>query len=179
MLSQRQVIFATTTFIVSLVIISSVHARSEEIVRAMPFVPTPTFTITPSPTPTNTPTPTLTPTPTNTPTPTSTPTPTPTNTPHPLPASDFESYFDQYSNQYGVDKNKLKKIAQCESGIHPGANNGEYGGMFQFSIPTWQGTRAQMALDTNPDLRFGARESIETAAFKISRGGENAWANCL
>ncbi len=177
MLSQRQWIIAVTTFIVFLIIISNVHARSQEIVRAMPFIPTPTFTITPSPTPTSTPTPTLTPTPTNTPTPTATP--TPTNTPTPLPASDFEALFDQFSSQYGVDKDKLKRIAYCESGGHPGANNGEYGGMFQFSIGTWQGTRSQMGMDTNPDLRFGARESIETAAFKISRGGENAWSGCL
>lgn len=179
MLSKRQFLLALSTFVISLVIISSVHARSEEIVRAMPFVPTPTFTITPSPTPTNTPTPTLTPTPTNTPSPTPTATPTPTNTPKPLPQSDFESMFDQYSSQYGIDKNKLKKIAYCESGGNPGASNGEYGGMFQFSVATWQGTRAQMGLDTNPDLRFGAKESIETAAFKISHGGESAWAGCL
>lgn len=177
MLSKRQFFIALSTFVISLLIISNVHARSNEIVRAMPFIPTPTLTITPSPTPTNTPTPTATPTPTNTPTPTATP--TPTNTPTPIPPSEFESMFDQYSNQYGIDKNKLKKIAFCESGGNSGANNGIYGGMFQFSAETWQGTRSQMGLDTNPDLRFGAKESIETAAFKISRGGEGAWKNCL
>ena len=112
-------------------------------------------------------------------TPTITPVPTLTLTPTSATRSNFEEYFDQYSSLYEVDKNQLKKIAYCESGAHPGANNGDYGGMFQFTTETWQGTRAQMGADTNPDLRFGARESIETAAFKISRGGENAWKNCI
>jgi len=135
-----------------------------------------------TPTPTSTPTPTLTPTPTNTPTPTIPPTPTftpmPTHTPTPMPVTDFEGYFDQYSGQYGVDKDQLKKIAYCESGGGAGARNGDYGGMFQFSTQTWQSTRSQMGADTNPDLRFGAKESIKTAAYKISRGGIGAWRNC-
>ncbi len=137
-----------------------------------------------SPTPTSTPTPTLTPTPIPTSTPTPTPTPLPTATPTPspptpIPATSFESYFDQYSIQYKVNKDLLKKIAFCESGISPGAKNGPYGGMYQFTIETWQATRKQMGVDANPDLRFGAKEAIETAAFKISRGGESAWKNCL
>lgn len=177
MLPKKQFIFAASTFFVSLIIISQVHARSQEIVQAMPFIPTPTLTITPSPTPTLTPTPTSTPTPTATPTPTSTPTPTPTATP--MPPTSFEEYFEQFSSQYGADKDLMKKIAYCESGAHPGAANGDYGGMFQFSTETWISTRNQMGLDSNPDLRFGAREAIETAAFKISRGGQNAWSGCL
>ncbi len=131
----------------------------------VPFFPTPT------PTPTSTPSPTLTLTPTLT--------PTPTNTPTPLPPSSYDEYFDQYSSQYNVDKNQLKKIAICESGMNPGSTNGDYGGMYQFTSETWINTRAQMGIDTNPSLRFAARESIETAAFKISRNGTNAWANCL
>lgn len=138
----------------------------------------PTLTPTPTQTPTPTLTPTVTPTPTLTPTPTQTPTPTPTNSPTPMPRSDYEDYFEQYSKQYGVDKDVMKKIAYCESGGHPGANNGEYGGMFQYSVSTWEETRRQMGADPNPDLRFGAKESIETTAFKLSRGGDRAWANC-
>ncbi len=103
----------------------------------------------------------------------------PTHTPTPMPPSDFENYFDQYSNQYGVDKELLKKIAYCESGGNPGAHSGPYGGMFQFSESTWIATRSDMGADTNVNLRFGAKESIETAAFKISKGGEKAWLNCI
>ncbi|MBP9690467.1 transglycosylase family protein [Candidatus Woesebacteria bacterium] len=151
--------------------------RSKGTVLGVVIIPSHTPTPSPTPTPTLTPTPTHTPTPTLTPT--QTPTPTPTNTPTPMPTSSFENYFDQYSAQYGVDKELMKKIAFCESGGHPGASNGEYGGMFQYAASTWESTRRQMGMDPNPDLRFGARESIETTAFKLSRGGASAWKNCL
>jgi hypothetical protein len=51
--------------------------------------------------------------------------------------------------------------------------------MYQFTSETWAATRRQMGADPNPDLRFGAKEAIETAAFKIANKGESAWANCL
>ncbi len=125
--------------------------------------------------------PTETPTPTTTPSPTPIPsyTPVPTNTPIPLPVSSYESLFDQFSNQYTVDKNLLKKIALCESGINPSSNGGIYAGMYQFAERTWINTRSQMGADTNPDLRFSAKDAIETAAFKISHGGIGAWSGCL
>lgn len=169
-------------FLIILVVVVAVFIFSKKgsvlgVSDMIPFFPTPTPTVTPTPSPTQTPTPTLTPTPTATPTPTLTP--TPTSTPTPLPPSEHEAYFDQYSSHYGVDKNQLKKIAMCESGINAGAANEDYGGMYQFTTDTWVNTRAQMGMDTNPNLRFGARESIETAAFKISRNGSNAWVNCL
>lgn len=131
----------------------------------IPFFPTPTPTVTLTPTPTSTPTPTF--------------TPTSTLTPTPMPATVYEEYFDTYSRQYNIDKNVLKKIAYCESGMGTGASNGEYGGIYQFSSGSWEATRREMGADTNLDLRFGAKESIETAAFKISRYGANAWQNCL
>lgn len=155
---------------------SSMSVKQNGEVMGIVVIPSHTPTPTSTPSPTLTPTPTFTPTPTLTPT--NTPTPTPTNTPTPMPTSAFEQYFDQYSAQYGVDKEVLKKIAYCESGAHPGANNGEYGGMFQYSVTTWEETRRLMGADPNPDLRFGAKESIETTAFKLSRGGDRAWANC-
>lgn len=127
------------------------------------FTPTIAFSPTPSPTPIP---------PTQTPTPTLTPTPTP------IPVTSFESYFDEYSQKYAISKDLLKKIALCESGFNAQATNGPYGGMYQFTSQTWSSTRNEMGLDQNPELRFDAKTSIETAAFKISRGGENAWLNC-
>lgn len=137
--------------------------------------PTPTATPVPTATPTPSPTPTATPSPT--PLPTATPTPSPT--PTPLPQSSYESDFDSASSEYNVSKDKLKRIALCESGINPAAINGPYGGMFQFTSETWVSTRRQMGRDENPDLRFNAKEAIDTAAYKISNGGERAWLNCL
>lgn len=138
-----------------------------------------------SPTPTIFTLPTSTPTPTLTPTviPTETPTPLPTSTPTPIPTiaviTDLETLFQKYSDEYHVDKELLKRIARCESGFNSQADTGLYAGMFQFAAQTWIATRAEMGFDTNPDLRKNAEESIRTAAFKISRGGQNAWRNCL
>lgn len=91
---------------------------------------------------------------------------------------DLERWYNQYSHEYGVDKNLLVKIAQCESGQNPESVSGDYGGMFQYASQTWSSTRAEMGLDYSPDLRFNAEESIKTTAFKISRGGMGAWPNC-
>lgn len=154
--------------------------RENRIVRPIPSgnpTPLPTFT----PTPTNTPTPT--PTPTNTPTPSPTPTATPTPTPYIAPPSpaELDGYFQKYSQEYGIEEQLLRKIAHCESGYNATSHNTtyDYAGMYQFSHSTWTSTRQHMGADTNPDLRFNAEEAIKTASFKISRGGQNAWANCL
>ena len=129
--------------------------------------PTPTATSTPSPTPTEAPTPT----------PTTAPLPTPTPAPV-LTSSDLENLFSKYAGQYSVDKEMLKRIAQCESGFNAAASYLDYGGMFQFSPSSWSVTRTAMNQDPNPDLRFNAEESIKTAAFKISINGPSAWPSC-
>jgi hypothetical protein len=157
-------------------------SREQEMRTPLPSgnpTPLPTFT----PTPTNTPTPTPTPTNTPTPTPTSVPTATPTPTVYIPPAApaDIDGYFKRYAGEFAIDENQLRKIAVCESGYNTTSHNTtyDYAGMFQFSRDTWINTRTQMSADPNPDLRFSAEESIKTAAFKISRGGLNAWRNCL
>lgn len=135
--------------------------------------PSPTPTSTPTPTPTNTPTPTMTPTPTPTEIPTPTPTPLPV-----LAPSDIDSLFSRFAGEYSVDQDLLKRIARCESGFNSNAENGDYVGMFQFATSSWTGTRGDMNMDPNPDLRRSAEEAIKTAAFKISRGGVGAWPSC-
>lgn len=147
---------------------------------------TPTKTSTPTSTPTNTPTPSS----TDTPTPTATLTPTPTDTPTEIPTptvaaatqptdTDLENWFTKYADDYHIDRELLRHIAQCESGFNTNSNNnGLYLGMYQFSRGTWISARSAMGLDTNPDLRTNAEEAIKTAAFKISQGGAGAWPNC-
>lgn len=157
--------------------------QREQVVMPIPSgnpTPLPTFTPTPTPTSTPTPTPTNTPTPSLTPLPTNTPTPTPVKPPPPAPA-EIDEMFRRYSSEYGVEEEKLRRIAACESGYNASSHNTryDYAGMFQFSHATWISTRTEMSADPNPDLRFNAEESIRTAAFKISRGGERAWRNCL
>lgn len=145
-----------------------------------------TITATPTPAPSQSSSPTI-PTPENTrdeatrPTTTSILIPTPTPTvplQYTSPVTGYDGMIETYGAQYRVDANILKKIASCESGFNPNALNGPYGGMYQFAAQTWINTRSQMGRDTNPDLRFDAKEAIMTAAFKISRDGTGAWANC-
>lgn len=134
-----------------------------------------------SPLPTTTPTPTPLPTATPTPLPTATPTPLPTSTPTPTPiitSSDLEGLFQKYADSYHVDKELLKRIAQCESGFNTNASFLDYKGMFQFSSNSWISTRQAMNENTNPDLRTSPQEAIKTAAFKMAHGGESAWPTC-
>lgn len=147
-----------------------VHAQSGKPIRVIFTTPTPT------PKPTATPTPTPIPTPTNAPT----PTPKPTATPTPVPVSigDINTLIDTYAGQYAVAADTLKHIAMCESGYNPVAVNGPYGGLFQFSSSTWVTYRNMMGKDTNPDLRFNAEESIQTAAFVFSLKSDKSWPTC-
>lgn len=126
--------------------------------------------------------------PTTTPLPTATPTLAPTSTPQPTPTlaqptvavvADLDTLFTKYSNEYGADKELLKRIARCESGFNTNSNNsGMYLGMFQFATQTWISNRSAMGVDTNPDLRTNAEEAIKTAAYMISKGRQSAWPNC-
>jgi len=105
-------------------------------------------------------------------------TPLPTKTPPRKAPENLEALFTKYSKQYGIDGNKFKQIAHCESTFHPDATNGDYGGLYQFSTSTWQSTRKSMGLDPNPDLRFDAEEAIKTAAYKMSLVGFSPWPTC-
>lgn len=136
-----------------------------------------------TPTPTSIPTPTPSPTSTPTPEPTATPTPTPTIEPTstPIPDStDIESLFTRFSNEYVVDKELLKKIANCESGFNTNASGagGQYVGMFQFSEGAWITARTKMGQNSDTNLRSNAEESIKTAAFLITEHQTHLWPSC-
>ncbi len=91
---------------------------------------------------------------------------------------EIRDFFEKYGNEYGLDPKLLEKIAYCESGFNNRAVNGPYAGLFQFCSSTWVSNRRALGLNTNPNLRFNAEESVRTAAFKISRDGTGAWPVC-
>lgn len=107
-------------------------------------------------------------------------TPVPTVQPAALAPHELDALFQKYGSEYGVSWEKLKAIAKCESGFNAAvvSKNGLYGGLFQYVASTWVGTRKQMGLDPNPDLRFNAEEAIRTTAYKISVGGTGPWPHC-
>jgi soluble lytic murein transglycosylase-like protein len=90
----------------------------------------------------------------------------------------LDDLFAQYGNEYGVDPEKLKKIAYCESHYDPAAASGPYLGMYQYLASTWTSTRTAMGLNGDPALRANAEESIRTTAWKIAQGGIGAWPVC-
>lgn len=140
-------------------------------------ISTPETAIAPSQTPSPTPTPTNSPTPK----PTNTPTPTPKPTPAIPPATSAEvnGFIDRFSAQYGVDPNVLRHIAICESGFRSNAKNGPYIGLYQFGEITWKNLRKEFGEDTNSDLRYSAEESVQTAAYALSKGKSGIWPNCI
>ncbi len=136
---------------------------------------------TPEPTPETTEEPTPSPTPKPTPKPSPTITPTPVPTPTPVAPEAIHGFIDRFAAQYNVDVNVLRYIAVCESGFNPSAinRNHDYVGLYQFGPITWKNNRTDMGEDPNPDLRFSAEESAQTAAFMLSIGRGGIWPNCL
>lgn len=122
--------------------------------------------------------PTNTPTPTPTLTPTSTQIPTPTPTPIIVTSSELEELFTRFANEYSVDKELLKRIANCESGLNPNATSRNYAGLFQFSEGLWITTRTLMGQNSDINLRLNAEEAIRTAAFMVSQNHLAIWPNC-
>ena len=126
----------------------------------------------------STPLPTFSPTtkPTKTPSPSLTATPLPT--PSPISSEEIMRLLEGFAGQYGVDPNVLRYIAICESGFNPNAVNGPYVGLYQFGRITWSTNRILIGEDPNPDLRFNAGESIQTAAYMLAEKGRQFWPNC-
>lgn len=123
--------------------------------------------------------PTITPTLTHTPTPTPVP-PTPTRIPTPVivVSANLDDLFTKYSNEYSVDKELLKRIAKCESGLNPNSSTSRYAGLYQFSEGLWVSTRTLMGHNSDSNLRFSPQEAIRTAAFMISQNHLGIWPNC-
>jgi hypothetical protein len=90
----------------------------------------------------------------------------------------LDELFEKYGLIYGVDKNVLKKIASCESGLDPNQVTGIYGGLFQFSDLSWTEARGRMGKSADQNLKFNAEESIKTAAFEINYKGTSGWSDC-
>lgn len=110
-------------------------------------------------------------------TPAKTPTPQPTTTP--VASSEVNSFIERFAAQYGVDANVLRYIAVCESGFKSNAESAGYMGLYQFGAITWKNLRTEFGEDTNPDLRYSAEESVQTAAYALSKGKSGIWPNCV
>jgi len=107
-----------------------------------------------------------------------TPTPTAAPTPTEMFFQEVSVFVDRFSAQYGVDPNVIRYVAVCESGFKSNATNGPYVGLFQFDSETWKNIRKEMNEETSPDLRYSAEESVQTAAYVLSKDKGGIWPNC-
>lgn len=146
---------SSTSFPVASFAVSQTHT-----VVALTATPTPSPTLIPSPRPTRIP-----PSPTQAPVPTAGP-------------QTMDNWFTTYANKESVNPDLLKKIARCESNLHPGSVSGDYVGLYQFSTDTWKSTRLAMNANPDPGLRTNPEESIKTAAFRLATHGRAAWPQC-
>ncbi len=112
--------------------------------------------------------------------------PTPTLPPAPRYVSqpkftdeEINNFISRFAGQYEVDAEVLKKVAECESGSNADAINGIYVGLFQFDSGSWRSLRDQMGEESDPNIRFNAEESVQTAAFALSNGRGSIWPNCI
>lgn len=101
-----------------------------------------------------------------------------TRAPTLITSEELENLFTEFSYEYSIDKELLKRIAKCESNFNSNTINKNYIGLFQFSDQSWISIRNNMGKDTNPDLRFNPEESMRTAAFLISQNKLSLWPNC-
>jgi soluble lytic murein transglycosylase-like protein len=109
------------------------------------------------------------------------PGPTPTKIPTPTaePSAEVNKHIERFSAQFGIDNNVLRHVAVCESGFRSNAINGPYVGLFQFGSTTWVNIRKEIGEDPNPQLRFSAKDAVQTAAYAISKGKGRLWPNCF
>jgi hypothetical protein len=168
-----QAIVLLVTAVITMTGLNAVTRKPQVLSWSTEIVPTVTLAVTA--TPTVTPVPTLIPTPT--------PKPTLIPTPTIKPATKYKSeeiygFTNSFAGQYGVDANVIRRIAICESGFNPASQNGIYAGMFQFDAPTWKSFRLMMNKNPDPDLRYDAKEAVETVAYMLSIHREALWPNC-
>ena len=84
-------------------------------------------------------------------------------------------YVPEMAKKYGVDADLMTKIIKAESGGNPLAKNknSTASGCSQWIRASWSGVLKQMGREW--DTPFNAKLNVEAMAFKISRGGINAW----
>lgn len=81
------------------------------------------------------------------------------------------------ARRYGLDAERMRRIAFCESKYQPGATSrGGHRGIFQFDAQTWQG-RAPLA-GVSPDfaVAYDAGANVAVAAATMARGEWSRWA---
>ena len=75
----------------------------------------------------------------------------------------------EYATVFGVEVDRLNRIAYCESRFNQYAGNGIYKGLYQISDTTWMTYRKRMALPSDIELRLDARGPVGTVAYMLAQ----------
>jgi Transglycosylase SLT domain len=96
----------------------------------------------------------------------------PLPSPSPLPSGEtITNLIYNAAAEFGVSGDYLLSVAQCESGLNPGAYNpAGYHGLFQFDFETWGAYGYGSIYDPVAQAR--------TAAELLSAGQASRWPNC-
>ncbi|MGH2819414.1 MAG: transglycosylase family protein, partial [Actinomycetota bacterium] len=79
--------------------------------------------------------------------------------------------IDAAAAEFGIDGGYLLSVAECESGLDPGAvNPAGYHGLFQFDETTWEAYGHGSIYDPVAQAR--------TAAELLAAGEASRWPNC-
>jgi hypothetical protein len=73
---------------------------------------------------------------------------------------------------FGQSRNRLRRVALCESTLDPAAANGPYAGLFQFGAPLWSRTPFRDFERTDPYAAAFA------ASWAFARGWDANWPVC-
>jgi hypothetical protein len=96
----------------------------------------------------------------------------PLPSPSPLPSGEtMTNIIYEAAAEFGLDGDYLLSVAQCESGLDPGAYNpAGYHGLFQFNFQTWGAYGYGSIYDPVAQAR--------TAAELLAAGHSSRWPNC-
>ena len=97
--------------------------------------------------------------------------PAPEATTAPAPSGSVTEIIYAAAAEYGLDGAYLVSVAECESGLDPGAVNAAgYYGLFQFDEQTWAAYGSGSIFDPSAQAR--------AAAMLIADGQASRWPNC-
>ncbi len=92
----------------------------------------------------------------------------------------WRSVIFDYAQRYGADPELMVRIARCESGFNPAAQNktSSASGIYQYINSTWQSQSLKYGITTQKNDPYG---QIELTARILADGGIHHWdasANC-
>ena len=98
-----------------------------------------------------------------------------------IPCREVDRAISESAVEFGTDEVGLRKIARCESRFDPGADGGEYKGLFQQVAKDWQKRVAEFNETHNPDVGgniYSPFDNARVSSRMLAAGMRDDWPNC-